>query len=333
MQGTAGDRQVAVMMITADSQVLMMASNAAKGPKGTTGQREARLPKGPPAANEARLSTAKREWYRHTGIPAAHLKRPVARLHQGDTYYFVFEWDCTAAVAALRIATHREVHNEQPGWVPLMNFSEDTEEAVMVGAHRCEQVNKTDAAALKELCVEEPSSAVLNMVTWAVQAHEEGPGASTTSETAAGRKQSVSMVCMEEWALVIQGESTREEDQQPHHDPPEHHEMHATVGAQRKDPKLLAMVEYLQTKQWPKDAEVKEYIRMNNKAYRLGEHGQLLHLQQNTWGRRDGGQRWCLVVPEEVRHRVLKRAHEDVTGGHYAVYKTYHKIADRYYWT
>ena len=143
----------------------------------------------------------------------------------------------------------------------------------------------------------------------------------------------MSMVCMEEWALVIQGESTLEEDQRPHHDPPEHHEMHATVRAQRKDPKLLAMVEYLQTKQWPKDTEVKEYIRVNNKAYRLGEHGQLLHLQQNTWGRRDGGQRWCLVVPEGVRHRVLKRAHEDVTGGHYAVYKTYHKIADRYYWT
>ncbi|KAG5870186.1 hypothetical protein JTB14_032478 [Gonioctena quinquepunctata] len=41
---------------------------------------------------------------------------------------------------------------------------------------------------------------------------------------------------------------------------------------------------------------------------------------------------WKLVVPKEQRKRVLTEVHERATSGHQGVYKTFHRIAEKYYW-
>ncbi|KAG5892587.1 hypothetical protein JTB14_036795 [Gonioctena quinquepunctata] len=40
---------------------------------------------------------------------------------------------------------------------------------------------------------------------------------------------------------------------------------------------------------------------------------------------------WKLVVPKEQRKRVLTEVHERATSGHQGVYKTFHRIAEKYY--
>lgn len=41
---------------------------------------------------------------------------------------------------------------------------------------------------------------------------------------------------------------------------------------------------------------------------------------------------WKLVVPKDKRKEVLYRCHDEVTAGHAGVFKTYHRVRQKYYW-
>lgn len=41
---------------------------------------------------------------------------------------------------------------------------------------------------------------------------------------------------------------------------------------------------------------------------------------------------WVQIVPKELRQNVLRENHDSPTAGHAGIYKTYHRIASKYYW-
>lgn len=52
--------------------------------------------------------------------------------------------------------------------------------------------------------------------------------------------------------------------------------------------------------------------------------------------RRDGlsivGDSWKLVIPKEQRKQILFQSHDIPTSGHMGIYKTFHRVAEKYYW-
>ena len=41
---------------------------------------------------------------------------------------------------------------------------------------------------------------------------------------------------------------------------------------------------------------------------------------------------WKFVVPEELCERVIREAHDSPSNGYFKVVKTFHRIANKYYW-
>lgn len=39
-----------------------------------------------------------------------------------------------------------------------------------------------------------------------------------------------------------------------------------------------------------------------------------------------------LVIPRALKHQMLTSAHDDLTGGHLGIFKTYQKLKERYFW-
>lgn len=44
------------------------------------------------------------------------------------------------------------------------------------------------------------------------------------------------------------------------------------------------------------------------------------------------GDTWKIVIPKAQRKALLKEAHDNPTSGHMGVYKTYHRLAEKYFW-
>lgn len=67
-------------------------------------------------------------------------------------------------------------------------------------------------------------------------------------------------------------------------------------------------------------------------AWRVTE-GRLYHYQKNIYpALTDENEPWKLVIPRQDRKRILETCHNNPTAGHVGVYKTYHRIAQKYYW-
>lgn len=53
---------------------------------------------------------------------------------------------------------------------------------------------------------------------------------------------------------------------------------------------------------------------------------------KNEYGFRDNQDKWRVVVPKDRRPELLKRCHDIPTSGHLGVYKTFHRLANQYFW-
>lgn len=103
------------------------------------------------------------------------------------------------------------------------------------------------------------------------------------------------------------------------------------IEFQRKDPNIGEIIEYLEREQLPADNVRAKRILLTEDVYFLDEHDLLHHLDLTA----KRGRKGChaqLVLPPPLRFEVLVNAHDDLTGGHLGVFKTYEKLRDRYYW-
>ena len=100
---------------------------------------------------------------------------------------------------------------------------------------------------------------------------------------------------------------------------------------QRRDPDLWEIIDYLESERLPADNARAKRILLSEDIYFLGAHDLLYHLDlSEKRGRKERHAQ--LVLPSPLRYEVLVNAHDDLTGGHLGVFKTYEKLRDRYYW-
>ena len=100
---------------------------------------------------------------------------------------------------------------------------------------------------------------------------------------------------------------------------------------QRRDPDLQNLIAYFESNQLPLDSCVARTLLLHIDEFYLNDDGILCHL----WypGKRKAGHLFSqLVVPSSLRHKVLTNAHDDATGGHLGINKTYEKLRRKYYW-
>ena len=100
---------------------------------------------------------------------------------------------------------------------------------------------------------------------------------------------------------------------------------------QRKDPDLREIIEYLESDRLPSNNTRAKRILLSEDVYFLDEDNILYHLDL-TDKRSCKGRHAQLVLPASLRYEVLVNAHDDLSGGHLGVFKTYEKLRDRYYW-
>ena len=106
---------------------------------------------------------------------------------------------------------------------------------------------------------------------------------------------------------------------------------HAIFAFQRKDPNIMEIIDYLENEQLPRNQNRARQILLTEDVYFLDEFNLLYHLD-TTDKRGRKGRHAQLVIPPPLRHEVLVNAHDDLSGGHFGVYKTYEKLRDRFYW-
>ena len=99
---------------------------------------------------------------------------------------------------------------------------------------------------------------------------------------------------------------------------------------QHKDSDLAPIIDYLQTKSLPSDAQLARNIYHTYDQYFIDTHGLLHHLWSPT-GRSRHATKFQLTVPSALRFDILKSLHDDPTGGHLGLQKTYDKIRTRYH--
>ena len=100
---------------------------------------------------------------------------------------------------------------------------------------------------------------------------------------------------------------------------------------QRRDPDLQNLITYLESNQLPHDNRVARTLLLHIDDFYLDDDGILCHL----WypGKRRAGHLFSqLVVPSSLRHEILTNVHDDATGGHLGIHKTYEKLRRKYYW-
>lgn len=85
----------------------------------------------------------------------------------------------------------------------------------------------------------------------------------------------------------------------------------------------------------------KWYLRMLKKirekplkypAWRVQNDKLFKYVKQTTRSRFSDADHWKIVVPKEQRKQVMIEAHDIPTSGHLGIYKTYHRIVEKYYW-
>ncbi len=100
---------------------------------------------------------------------------------------------------------------------------------------------------------------------------------------------------------------------------------------QRRDPTLADIIDYLEINKLPSDEQSARAILHTIDDVYLDQDGIICHIWTPGKGRLSTP---CsqLVVPTALRHEILLSAHDDPTGGHFGVHKTYEKLRERYYW-
>ena len=101
------------------------------------------------------------------------------------------------------------------------------------------------------------------------------------------------------------------------------------MSLQRRDRELEPLIDYLEQGILPEeDAQIKSILATADQ-YIITQEGLLYHISSNTPGLQVTFQ---VVIPTGMKEEVLYNVHDEVTGGHSGILKTYGKLRKRYYW-
>ena len=103
---------------------------------------------------------------------------------------------------------------------------------------------------------------------------------------------------------------------------------------QRKDPKTLHIINYLEDDLLPDDDKLAREILLTSSEYLL-DNGILYHVldtKRQNIQRQVDQIRVCLVIPPELKYDVLMSVHGDLPAGHYGTQRTYTTLRLRYFW-
>ena len=101
------------------------------------------------------------------------------------------------------------------------------------------------------------------------------------------------------------------------------------MSLQRRDRELAPLIDYLEQGILPEeDAQIKSILATVDQ-YVITQEGLLYHISSNTPGLQETFQ---VVIPTGMKEEVLYNVHDEVTGGHFGILKTYGKLRKRYYW-
>ena len=100
---------------------------------------------------------------------------------------------------------------------------------------------------------------------------------------------------------------------------------------QRRDPDLRPIINCLETQELPANDNKARSIPLTIDDYHLSPEGVLFHLWTPRTNRRKNV-RLQLVLPKSLRYEILTWAHDDVTGRHFGIKKTYQKMQEKYFW-
>ena len=94
---------------------------------------------------------------------------------------------------------------------------------------------------------------------------------------------------------------------------------------QLKDPDLAVYFSYLEQQVLPDDDSVSKRIVLESKRMEVIDG--VLHREDVS-----DSSRWCVVVPHELRSKLLKEVHSCVFSGHFSEYKVYDHLHRSYWW-
>lgn len=66
--------------------------------------------------------------------------------------------------------------------------------------------------------------------------------------------------------------------------------------------------------------------------WRIADGKLFKYVKPAVAGLGNSGDEWKIVVPKECRNEILAESHNIPTSGHMGIYKTYHRIIERFYW-
>ena len=108
-------------------------------------------------------------------------------------------------------------------------------------------------------------------------------------------------------------------------------QIHFIRDLQRRDSALHNLITYLESNQLPLEDSIARTLLLQIDDFYLDDNGLLCHI----WypGKRHAGRLFSqLVVPIGFRREILTHAHDDATGGHKGIQKTYEKVCRKSYW-
>lgn len=104
-----------------------------------------------------------------------------------------------------------------------------------------------------------------------------------------------------------------------------------TREMQRRDPGLSQMIYFLESGVLPIDDQSARKILLTSDSFYVGKDGLFYHLDSNQ-KRTDRHSFSQLVVPPAMRFEVLSNINDHVSGAHFGIDKTIHKVKQRYLW-
>ena len=100
------------------------------------------------------------------------------------------------------------------------------------------------------------------------------------------------------------------------------------MSLQRRDREMAPLIDYLETRILPEEDAQTRSVLATADQYIVTQEGFLYHISSNTLGSQETIQ---VVIPTGMNEEVLYNVHDEVTGGHFGVLKTYGKLRKRYH--
>lgn len=103
---------------------------------------------------------------------------------------------------------------------------------------------------------------------------------------------------------------------------------------QRRDPNIVEIINFLEHGELPEDDKQARKLLLLKDQFYIGSDGLLYRINHNIKKHKCRTQECYsqLVLPSSMKFEVLSNLHDHVSGGHFGVHKTFHKVNERYWW-